>query len=207
MPARHVLPMGARFRKSIWCKAYKGLSSPSKMLQNEASMMVPLQPAQRVIHRTTRRSCYRRLSAYPSQGNLSVESDGMSQYFSTNASGTSLGFLKIPPFDTRLKTITGALTNKRFLLTAPMVDRAEDDPEWVKFSASWHRLVQDNFMGDGGTYRFRRYSNFEWNMNDQQLVLMPHMPLFQPLNFNQLNGDKVRWFSPLEKTTDRKSVV
>ncbi|NML14949.1 2OG-Fe dioxygenase family protein [Azohydromonas sp. G-1-1-14] len=69
--------------------------------------------------------------------------------------------------------------------------------EWPRFGDYWNRLTLDRHMGDGGTYRFRRYGELELQYPDQ-LRQLPHGPYEQPRYINKLNGGIQRWFDPLE---------
>ncbi|MDF0490128.1 2OG-Fe dioxygenase family protein [Sphingomonas sp. H39-1-10] len=64
------------------------------------------------------------------------------------------------------------------------------------YAESWERLDPDRWMGDGGTYRKRRFAAFavEWGA----VVRKPHQPHYQSRLHNQLNGGVDRWFSPVE---------
>lgn len=65
------------------------------------------------------------------------------------------------------------------------------------FADHWPRLSRDNHMGDGGTYRFRRYGEFEALAQSHRRQL-PHGPYQQPEYINKLNGGISRLFDPLE---------
>lgn len=65
------------------------------------------------------------------------------------------------------------------------------------FGAYWPRLTLDRHMGDGGTYRFRRYGQFD-SIPGQPRQLLPHAPYEQPKYINSLNGGVARVFDPLE---------
>lgn len=73
-----------------------------------------------------------------------------------------------------------------------------DDNMWFSFAKYWESLGSDNYMGDKGTYRYRRYSEFESPNPREKLQLLPHGPYMQPLSINNLNGDIERNFLPLE---------
>ncbi|WP_038173511.1 2OG-Fe dioxygenase family protein [Vibrio pacinii] len=72
--------------------------------------------------------------------------------------------------------------------------------EVVRFKSCWHNLERDQYMADGGTYRYRRYGQFNKGKHSQQLVMLPHQAYVQPAAVNPLNGDVERHFEPL---TDR----
>jgi hypothetical protein len=67
------------------------------------------------------------------------------------------------------------------------------------FSLYWENLVQDQYMRDGGTYRYRRYGQFEIDEKARNLVVLPHAAYVQPSYINALNGDIERYFEPLEE--------
>lgn len=69
--------------------------------------------------------------------------------------------------------------------------------QWQDFADYWNRLTPDRFMGDGGTYRLRRYGQFETD-SDGTLRQLPHSPYEQPSYINRLNGGIAREFDPLE---------
>ncbi|WP_374569128.1 2OG-Fe dioxygenase family protein [Ideonella sp.] len=68
---------------------------------------------------------------------------------------------------------------------------------WRSFAAHWDRLALDHFMGDGGTYRLRRYGALACRQSSawQQL---PHTAYRQAPSVNPLNGGIDRLFEPLE---------
>jgi hypothetical protein len=67
------------------------------------------------------------------------------------------------------------------------------------FAAHWPRLTRDCYMGDGGTYRYRRYAALQAPAGSQR-QLLPHGPYLQPRDINRLNGGMPRWFDPLESS-------
>jgi len=71
--------------------------------------------------------------------------------------------------------------------------------ELSSFSDCWNDLKQDNYMADGGTYRYRRYGQFSKSANIDRLSLMPHEPYRQSANVNSLNGGIERHFEPLTR--------
>lgn len=70
-------------------------------------------------------------------------------------------------------------------------------PAWPAFAQSWHDLKQDEYMGDGGTYRFRRYSEFHLSQAIILLKILPHKPYRQSKEDNYLNGERDRLYSPI----------
>lgn len=69
--------------------------------------------------------------------------------------------------------------------------------EVADFGSYWERLTCDQYMGDGGTYRYRRYGEFEMFSGCERRQL-PHGPYEQPKYINALNGGVARKFDPLE---------
>jgi len=68
------------------------------------------------------------------------------------------------------------------------------------FQQSWNDLPVDNFLSDGGHYRFRRYSVFNWT-EDNELALLPHEPHYQSTYRNNMNGGINRDFEPFKQST------
>ncbi len=73
-------------------------------------------------------------------------------------------------------------------------------PAWDDFKASYKRLVQDRFMGDGGRYRYRRYSRFRLEPGGAEIDwrALPDSSIYQERADNPLNGGVTRTFVPLE---------
>jgi len=72
--------------------------------------------------------------------------------------------------------------------------------EYCEFHQSWGDLPADNFLSDGGHYRFRRYSVFTWVMNEE-LILLPHEPHYQSTYRNNMNGGIYRDFEAIKSKT------
>ncbi|MFI5759465.1 2OG-Fe dioxygenase family protein [Streptomyces sp. NPDC051563] len=72
-----------------------------------------------------------------------------------------------------------------------------DGSDWARFAAHWDELTLDTHMADGGTYRFRRYGQFELDADSGELSLLPHEPYRQETDVNPLNGGVERAFDPL----------
>jgi hypothetical protein len=59
----------------------------------------------------------------------------------------------------------------------------------------WGSLPRDQYLRDGGRYRFRRHSCFT---DDRGTVtLVPHRAHWQPTAYNALHGGLERWFEPI----------
>lgn len=92
------------------------------------------------------------------------------------------------------------LKSQHFLFIAghPLRDILALHPQEVSdFASYWSRLTPDRYMGDGGTYRLRRYGAFDSQPGSVRQQL-PHGPYEQPKYINSLNGDIARIFDPLE---------
>ena len=72
------------------------------------------------------------------------------------------------------------------------------DGSWIDFTDHWNGLQLDEYMRDGGTYRYRRYSAFEYDAATGAFRLLPHSPYEQSQSVNRLNGGFQRHFEPLE---------
>ncbi len=71
---------------------------------------------------------------------------------------------------------------------------------WSKFSSSWARLEEDRFMGDGGTYRYRRYAVFE-SFQGEVLSQVTDQKHYQPSCYNRVNGGIFRDYPCFEAST------
>lgn len=71
------------------------------------------------------------------------------------------------------------------------------DKEIQYFKDCWNDLCLDNFMADGGRYRYRRYGQFLKVPTNNNLLILPHEAYVQPYSINPLNGDVKRFFEPL----------
>ncbi|MET9681193.1 2OG-Fe dioxygenase family protein [Streptomyces coeruleorubidus] len=75
-----------------------------------------------------------------------------------------------------------------------------DGSDWARFAAHWDELTLDTYMADGGTYRFRRYGQFDLDPASGELTLLPHEPYRQETDVNPLNGGIERTFDPLTES-------
>ncbi|MDY6946086.1 MAG: 2OG-Fe dioxygenase family protein [Pseudomonadota bacterium] len=67
--------------------------------------------------------------------------------------------------------------------------------ELASLAPSWNGLPRDEYLRDGGRYRFRRHGCFIHERGDLQLV--PHRAHWQPTEYNALHGGMERWFEPI----------
>ncbi len=75
----------------------------------------------------------------------------------------------------------------------------------ARFKQSWGNLPADEFLNDGGHYRYRRYAVFTWQADKQtktgQLTLLPKEPHYQSTYRNAMNGGIYRTFELFENST------
>jgi len=90
----------------------------------------------------------------------------------------SAGFALLPP------AVAGA---------ALQLDLAALEP----LRESWERLPRDEYLRDGGRYRFRRHSCFVQTPG-AAVEPVPHRMHWQPTSYNALHGGLERWFAPIE---------
>lgn len=62
---------------------------------------------------------------------------------------------------------------------------------------SWCELPLDNYLKDGGRYRYRRHSCFI--SDGVHLSQVQHRVHWQPIEYNALHGGMERWFEPMSK--------
>ncbi|MGW6642957.1 2OG-Fe dioxygenase family protein [Streptomyces iakyrus] len=72
--------------------------------------------------------------------------------------------------------------------------------DWARLAAHWDELTLDTYMADGGTYRYRRYGQFELDPAAGAVTLLPHAPYRQESDINPLNGGIERVFDPLTES-------
>jgi len=65
-------------------------------------------------------------------------------------------------------------------------------------AGSWDRLPRDAYLRDGGHYRARRHSCFEYSPDTATLTAVAQRPHWQPTTYNALHGGMLRWFEPIE---------
>jgi hypothetical protein len=65
-----------------------------------------------------------------------------------------------------------------------------------QLESTWASLAPDQYLKDGGRYRYRRHSSYE--INGYQVTSVAHRAHWQPLSYNALHGGMHRWFEPVE---------
>jgi hypothetical protein len=86
-----------------------------------------------------------------------------------------------------------------FSLGNVRADLLQDSDDWDKFSQFWENLPLDPHMGDGGTYRRRKYSAISYNLGDGTVQLIDQDSFLQSKEINRLNGGIVRRFEPIDQ--------
>ncbi|TJZ57219.1 hypothetical protein FCH28_07200 [Streptomyces piniterrae] len=96
-------------------------------------------------------------------------------------------------------TVEALATTGACVLPSAELSRILDaTPEdWTRFGRNWDDLLRDQYMADGGTYRYRRYGQYDLDPQQGSLTLLPHEPYRQESRVNPLNGGVDRVFEPL----------
>ncbi|MCJ2178929.1 2OG-Fe dioxygenase family protein [Novosphingobium album (ex Hu et al. 2023)] len=94
-----------------------------------------------------------------------------------------------------MNTPSGCLAEPGPLFLSPGKLACPGEPTWQAFVRSWDDMPLDTWMGDGGTYRRRRYAAFE--VGDGRCERLSHRPHYQARDYNPLNGGVERWFAPI----------
>ncbi|MDM4765446.1 2OG-Fe dioxygenase family protein [Pelomonas sp. SE-A7] len=68
--------------------------------------------------------------------------------------------------------------------------------ELAGLAAFWKNLPTDQYLKDGGRYRFRRHSSFV--VAGESVSQCPHRPHWQPVDYNALHGGIERMFEPMQ---------
>lgn len=61
---------------------------------------------------------------------------------------------------------------------------------------SWESLASDQYLKDGGRYRYRRHGSY--TVEGELVSIMTHRAHWQPLSYNALHGGMHRRFEPVE---------
>ena len=84
---------------------------------------------------------------------------------------------------------------------------AVDQEDLAALQASWEDLPLDVYMGDGGTYRSRRYATFRTTLPDGPFMRQPPAPHYQAVEHNTLNGGIAREFVEIAQATVENPVL
>lgn len=77
--------------------------------------------------------------------------------------------------------------------------------EFAAFRNTWQDLPKDPYLLDGGNYRHRRYSVF--NYQNKKLSVLPYEPHFQTRHYNSLHGGINRHLEPWLPSTIANPVL
>lgn len=96
-------------------------------------------------------------------------------------------------------SLTGEIQQQAF-----SVVRAEElfltadlEAAWADLLTMYPALPLDDYLPDGGKYRFRRFGRLYFLPATGELLPLPHVDYFQPLEHNKVTGGIVRRFAPL----------
>ena len=65
------------------------------------------------------------------------------------------------------------------------------------FAESWNDLQLDTYLPDGHRYRRRRHATLSSRAGENKVILQPHQPHYQSVDYNPLVGGIERWFEPI----------
>jgi hypothetical protein len=113
----------------------------------------------------------------------------------------------LPPPLTPLKQVDQALRDDGYVIVS-----AETVAEFSRVTLAnlqdltqyWDDLPRDPYLKDGGRYRFRRHASYQIQSNE--LTLVPHRAHWQSLDYNALHGGIERWFEPVQNELVNNSV-
>lgn len=91
------------------------------------------------------------------------------------------------------------MSDPKFSLGNVCDDLLQDGDDWDKFSQFWECLPLDPYMGDGGTYRRRKYSAISYDVEDGTVRIADQDGFLQSKEINRLNGGVVRRFEPIDQ--------
>lgn len=103
--------------------------------------------------------------------------------------------------DRSLQEPIARLRDAGYVLLAPAAARAALQLDLAGLEGlreSWERLPRDEYLRDGGSYRYRRHGCFVHTPATGTLAATAHRPHWQPTAYNALHGGLTRWFEPLE---------
>ena len=79
--------------------------------------------------------------------------------------------------------------------------------EWNEFARSWDRLVVDNYMKEGDTYRERRFCKYLVDAASMSFVELDDFVFFQDISVNRYAGNLRREFAPIEAHTRKGKIL
>lgn len=77
----------------------------------------------------------------------------------------------------------------------------------TQLTSTWERLQPDNYLTDGGRYRWRRYGKYSLDRSGEIVGFNASESYFQDRAVNPLSGGLHRYFSPLEDRVVRNDFL
>jgi hypothetical protein len=101
--------------------------------------------------------------------------------------------------------LAGLMRDGHCRLTAAglAVEIGTADGALAELGPSWNDLPRDEYLRDGGQYRFRRHACFIQDLTLGTLTRTPHRAHWQSTAYNALHGGLERWFAPIEDAVTR----
>jgi hypothetical protein len=96
-----------------------------------------------------------------------------------------------PVLDAGYVFVHGRSVHEAIAAIAPLTD-------WTPFAESWNDLEVDQYLGERGCFRRRRYAVYEAT-REGGLQRKPHQPHVQRREYNPLFGGVERWFAPVRE--------
>jgi hypothetical protein len=103
-----------------------------------------------------------------------------------------------PPL-TAVSDLTTTIKKQGFAVLSPqsVLELSETSLEALKsLEQSWESLAPDQYLKDGGRYRYRRHGSY--TIEGEQVSTVTHRAHWQPISYNALHGGMHRWFEPVE---------
>jgi hypothetical protein len=100
------------------------------------------------------------------------------------------------------------ISNRFSYMTSDQWTLNQKHPEdWKDFTASWDRLVLDNYMKAGDTYRERRFCKYVVDTSDMTFQELDDFAFYQTAAINSYAGDLRREFSPVEPAIRKNTIL
>ena len=103
-----------------------------------------------------------------------------------------------PPL-TAVSDLTTTIKKQGFAVLSPhsVLELSGASLEALKIlEQSWESLAPDQYLKDGGRYRYRRHGSY--TVEGEHVSTVTHRAHWQPLSYNALHGGMHRWFEPVE---------
>ena len=102
-----------------------------------------------------------------------------------------------------IASLEGRVASEAFAFIAAdtmgsLIGPPESLADWPHFVASWNDLQLDTYLPDGHRYRRRRHATLSARAGESTVMLEPHQPHYQSVDYNPLVGGIERWFDPID---------